>query len=99
MRTGISKDEPSAFYSLILGLVGESGEIAEKIKKNIRNDGADLSKLDIADMKKELGDVLWYVASVADYFEIPLEDVGQANIAKLADRQKRGVIRSTGDNR
>lgn len=89
----------TAAYYFALGLTGESGEVAEKLKKVIRNHNGDLSKLDIQEFKKELGDVLWYLSMLATFFEIPLEDVANTNLAKLADRQARSVIRSTGDNR
>lgn len=90
---------PDEMVHLVLGLVGETGEIAEKIKKLIRDKNGDLAQLDIDDMKKELGDVLWYLAVFADYLGISLEEIGEKNIAKLADRQKRGVISGSGDNR
>lgn len=99
LKTANPKDAKNEFYHLILGLVGEAGEVAEKVKKNIRNDNSDMSKLDPQDLKIELGDVLWHIATIANYFDISLEDVAAANIAKLADRQKRGVIKSTGDYR
>lgn len=79
--------------------MGESGEIAEKAKKIIRDHDSDLSKVDVEDLKKELGDVLWYVAVLADYFDIPLSEVGEKNIAKLASRQRRSVLGGSGDNR
>lgn len=82
-----------------LGLTGEAGEIAEKIKKVIRNHDGDYTKLDREDLTKELGDVMWYLAMLADTFDIELDDVARANIAKLADRKNRGVIKSTGDYR
>lgn len=82
-----------------LGLTGEAGEIAEKIKKVIRNHDGDYTKLDREDIAKELGDVLWYLSMLAEAFDISLDDVASANIAKLSDRKKRGVIKSTGDNR
>ena len=99
LKTANPKDTKNEFYHLILGLVGEAGEVAEKVKKNIRNHDSDMSKLDVNDIKIELGDVLWHIATIANYFDIPLEEVATANIAKLADRQKRGVIKSTGDYR
>lgn len=99
LRTANPKDAKNEFYHLVLGLVGEAGEIAEKVKKNIRNDNSDMSKLDVNDIKLELGDVLWHIATLAAYFDIPLEEVAQANIDKLADRKKRNVIKSTGDYR
>ena len=82
-----------------LGLTGEAGEIAEKIKKIIRNHDGDFSKLDLDDIKKELGDVLWYLAMLSHTFGISFDDVAKTNIDKLADRKARGVIKSTGDNR
>lgn len=99
LRTAAPRDKKNEFFHLILGLVGESGEIAEKIKKIVRDQDSDLTKLDKDDLTKELGDVLWHLAVIADYFDIPLEEVGVTNIAKLADRQRRGVIQGSGDNR
>lgn len=99
LRTAAPRDKKNEFFHLVLGLVGESGEIAEKIKKIVRDQDSDLSKLDKNDLTKELGDVLWHIAVIADYFDIPLEEVGTTNITKLADRLKRGVIQGSGDNR
>jgi len=99
LRTAAPRDKKNEFLHLVLGLVGESGEIAEKIKKIIRDHDSDLSKVDVEDLKKELGDVMWYVAVLADYFDIPLDEVGETNIAKLASRQERGVLSGSGDNR
>ena len=99
LRTAAPRDKKNEFLHLVLGLVGESGEIAEKIKKIIRDHDSDLSKVDVDDLKKELGDVMWYVAVLADYFDIPLNEVGEMNIAKLASRKERGVLGGSGDNR
>ena len=87
------------FVYPVLGLTGEAGEVAEKIKKLFRNRNGDLSleyKLEIA---KELGDVLWYLSQIATELDLSLEEVAQLNLEKLFDRQKRGVIKSEGDNR
>lgn len=99
LRTAAPKDKPNEIFHLILGLTGEAGEIAEKAKKIVRDKNSDFSQLDTDDLVKELGDVLWYVAVLADYFDIPFEEVAARNIAKLADRQKRGLIGGSGDNR
>ena len=86
-----------------LGLAGESGEAVDKIKKLWRNKGitggAKLDDTDRAELVKEIGDVLWYVAALASELGVPLETVAERNIAKLADRKNRNVIHSEGDNR
>lgn len=98
LRTARSKDAKDEFYHLVLGLVGEAGEVAEKVKKVVRDENSDFSKLDEL-FKKELGDVLWHIAVLANYFDIPLEDIAKANIEKLASRLERGVISGSGDTR
>ena len=98
-RTARSKDAKDEFFHLLLGLCGEAGEIAEKMKKVIRDKNSDFANIDVDDLKKELGDVLWHISAIGNYFEIPLEDIAQTNIDKLASRQKRGVIGGSGDNR
>jgi NTP pyrophosphatase (non-canonical NTP hydrolase) len=84
-------------------LAGEAGEYCDKVGKRWRNTGSMSSRgmnLDeIQDFVKELGDVLWYIAASAKELGYSLEDVAQLNLDKLADRQKRGVIKSAGDNR
>jgi NTP pyrophosphatase (non-canonical NTP hydrolase) len=99
MRTARDKDAPDEFMHLVLGLVGEAGEIAEKVKKWVRDDNSDLARLDRDDMAKELGDVLWYSAVLAEFLGFSLNDVAQRNVDKLADRQRRSVLGGSGDNR
>lgn len=98
LRTA-NPDHPNELFHLVLGLVGESGEIAEKMKKLVRDHDSDESKIDRDDIKKELGDVLWYAAVLASYLDISLDDIATANIEKLASRQRRGVLGGSGDNR
>ncbi len=82
-----------------LGLVGEAGEVADKIKKAIRdNDGIFDEKVK-QDIKYELGDVLWYVAQLSTEFGFNLESVAKANLEKLSSRAKRGKIKGSGDFR
>ncbi len=95
----VDKNTETQIIYLTLGLVGESGEIAEKIKKIIRNEAGDFSKLDLDDIKREIGDVLWYVSTLSNTLGLNLEDVAATNLAKLADRKKRKAIDSTGDYR
>ena len=78
-----------------LGLVGEAGEFAEKIKKHIR-DGNKISQLELV---KALGDVLFYVTALANHIGSDLQTVATNNIAKLHDRQKRNKLQGSGDNR
>ena len=79
----------------ILGLVGESGEVAEKIKKYRR----DNTKINQKEIIKELGDVVFYATALANYFYSNLPEVLEANMDKLNDRYNRGVIKGSGDNR
>lgn len=82
-----------------MGIVGEAGEIIEKWKKMVAYNGGDLTEDFVADMKKELGDVVWYVAVFADSLGLSLEEIMQLNVQKLQDRKKRNVIKGKGDNR
>tara|TARA_R110000787_G_scaffold30072_3_gene81062 strand:+ start:1010 stop:1330 length:321 start_codon:yes stop_codon:yes gene_type:complete len=87
-------------YKLIyptLGLAGEAGEVADKVKK-IYRDNLNINN-EAESIAKELGDVLWYVAAVARDVGYRLEDIAKLNINKLESRQKRGVIGGNGDDR
>jgi len=99
LRTARDREAPDEFMHLVLGLVGEAGEIAEKIKKLVRDKNSDLAQLDRDDMAAELGDVLWYTAVLAAFLDLPLNDIAQRNVDKLADRQRRSVLGGSGDNR
>jgi NTP pyrophosphatase (non-canonical NTP hydrolase) len=86
-----------------LGLTGEAGETADKIKKYWRNfgitSGKQLNDEQRSELIRELGDVTWYCAALASELGISLETIAHINIEKLQDRRKRGVIKSEGDNR
>ena len=81
-------------YYFSLGLTGESGEVADKVKKLLRD-----GKMDWLELGKELGDVLFYVAQIAKCCGLTLEEVAQMNIDKLQSRKSRGKISGSGDNR
>jgi NTP pyrophosphatase (non-canonical NTP hydrolase) len=83
----------------VLGINGESGEIAEKVKKIIRDKNGEVSEQDKQDLAKEIGDVLWYLAVFADQLGVSLDDIAQQNLDKLQSRKKRGVLGGSGDNR
>lgn len=83
----------------VLGLANEAGEVAGKIKKVFRDKDGEINEETRQALASELGDVLWYLAQVCTELEIPLEEVAQANLDKLLDRQRRGKIRGDGDNR
>lgn len=80
-----------------LGLAGEAGEVADKVKKIIRDkNDSDEFKRDIA---AEIGDCLWYCAVLANDLGFDLAQIADTNLSKLADRQQRGVLRGSGDKR
>jgi NTP pyrophosphatase (non-canonical NTP hydrolase) len=82
-----------------LGLTNEAGEVAGKIKKIFRDKEGNFGEAEREALKAELGDVLWYIAQVCTELNISLDDVAEANIAKLLDRQARGKLQGDGDNR
>lgn len=83
----------------VLGLNGEAGEVAEKLKKIIRDHGGELNDTQRDALIKELGDVLWYVAACCHELDVPMQEVAQRNLDKLASRKRRGVISGSGDER
>ncbi len=82
-----------------LGLVGEAGEIANKVKKIERDDGGVLTDEKRQIIAKELGDALWYVSQIASEIGYTLDGIAQQNLDKLASRQQRGTLHGDGDNR
>lgn len=83
----------------VLGLAGESGEVAEKVKKLIRDKNYIIDDEFKEEIKKELGDVLWYIAAICYELGISMKDVATTNIEKLASRKKRGRLQGNGDKR
>ncbi len=94
----LSANDP-AMIAKILGLVGEAGEVAEKFKKIVRDREGVITDEDKLDIRKELGDVLWYISALADYLDLPLDEVAEKNLEKLFDRKSRGAQRGSGDDR
>ncbi|MBX3036600.1 MAG: nucleoside triphosphate pyrophosphohydrolase family protein [Anaerolineales bacterium] len=82
-----------------LGLVNEAGEVAGKIKKIFRDKDGLIGEAEKEALKAELGDVLWYIAQVCSELNLSMDEVAEANITKLLDRQARGKIQGDGDNR
>lgn len=92
------KQNNIGIYYTVLGLVGESGEIANKVKKIIR-DNKKINEEYVQTLSLEIGDVMWYVSQLCNELELSLESVCNENIEKLLDRQKRDKIQGEGDNR
>ena len=72
--------------SLALGVAGEAGEVAEIIKKGFRPG----KTVDVEHLKEEIGDVLWYLAVLADTYDLDLEEIALDNLEKLALRYPDG---------
>ncbi len=97
--TAVYTNPEQQLICTVLGLSGESGEVAEKFKKIFRDKGGQISEADRLEIQKELGDVLWYVAVLSRTLGLSLEDVASANLAKLKHRFERGMVHGSGDNR
>lgn len=89
----------TSFIYPALGLCGEAGEVAEKVKKIIRDDLGNVSDTKRQEIAKELGDCLWYIGALCQEFNLDMEKVAQANLDKLAARAAAGTIGGSGDNR
>ena len=82
-----------------LGLVGEAGEVAEKVKKVLRDNKGIFDEKAKDGIKKELGDVLWYISNLCTELNFNLEDVALQNLEKLKLRADKGMISGSGDDR
>jgi len=98
-KTALYPNKGKNYIYPTLGLAGESGEVAEKIKKVIRDKGGVIDDETRDSIKKELGDVLWYVSQIASELELSLDEIAEGNIEKLYSRLERGKIGGSGDNR
>jgi NTP pyrophosphatase (non-canonical NTP hydrolase) len=82
-----------------MGIVGEAGEVIEKWKKMVAYNDGKITDEFLQDFKKELGDVVWYIAVLAHSLGFSFEEVMEVNVNKLKDRKKRNVIKGKGDDR
>lgn len=98
-KTAIYPQRGKNFIYPVLGLVGEAGEIANKVKKIHRDDGGKITHEKREELAGELGDILWYMAQIATEFKLSLDKVATANLTKLLSRKKRGKLRGSGDTR
>lgn len=93
----IRMDHPIVYPTL--GLANEVGEVAGKIKKIFRDRGGNITDADRTELKKELGDVLWYLTQICSELDLTLQEVAEANIEKLYSRLDRGTLHGSGDER
>mgnify|MGYP001485911824 CR=1 FL=1 len=82
-----------------LGLCSEAGEVAGKVKKCIRDHNGAITPADCEKIADEIGDVLWYIAALAQDIRIPMSMIAKRNVEKLKDRRERGVLAGSGDDR
>lgn len=82
-----------------MGISGEAGEVLEKWKKIVAYKEGQISDEDKQELKKELGDVVWYIALMAHSLELSFDEIIDLNLKKLADRKERGVQKGAGDSR
>ncbi len=100
VTTALPHPDPLMYKTIMaMGVSGEAGEVLEKWKKIVAYKEGVVSKEDLAGLGKELADVVWYVAVLAEALDLKFDDIMAENLAKLKDRQKRGVQRGAGDDR
>ena len=98
LTTAIYPREQAIIYPT-LGLTGEAGEVANKVKKIIRDGSDSKDEKLVSEIKAEIGDCLWYIAVLASDFDIKLSDIASANLEKLEKRKEKGTIHGSGDDR
>lgn len=100
MMTAVNvQSDITALAYRTLGLTGEAGEVAEKVKKIIRDKNGKVDDQDKKEIIKELGDVLWYLQAISAWLGVDFDDVAKANLEKVKSRKNRGVTHGSGDNR
>lgn len=98
-ETAIYPNKGNNIYYPALGIGGESGEVLEKIKKILRDENLKITEEKIEEIKKEIGDLLWYLAALSTELKINLNEIAEKNILKLNSRKERNKIHDSGDNR
>jgi NTP pyrophosphatase (non-canonical NTP hydrolase) len=99
LKTAVYPGIGNNFVYPTLGLVGEAGEVAEKIKKIIRDKEGVVGEEEKLALKKELGDILWYVANLSKELGLSMNEVAVMNVEKLRSRQVRNMLHGKGDDR
>ena len=98
-KTALYPDVGSNAIYPTLGLVGEAGEVADKVKKILRDKQGVFDKESKDAIKFELGDVLWYISQLSSELGFELDEIANSNLLKLNSRKIRGKIQGSGDNR
>ena len=102
-RHAVYPDKGNNFVFPTLGIGEEAGEITGKVKKLLRDRGVaspkDLTPADIETITLEMGDLLWYLAALAQELQVSLDTVAEKNLEKIAERRARGTVHGSGDNR
>lgn len=99
LQTAVYPNQGSNITYPVLGLCGEAGEVAEKVKKVIRDKEGIIDQVDLEEIAKELGDVLWYVAATCRELNLDMDYPAELVIKKLQDRAARNQLHGQGDNR
>lgn len=100
LTTALKHPDPLMDKTIMaMGVAGEAGEVVEKWKKVVAYKDGVISNEEKEEFSKELADVVWYIAVLADRLGLSFDKIMQINVKKLADRKKRGVIKGKGDNR
>lgn len=98
LTTAVYPEDKRIIYPA-LGMCGEAGEVADKVKKVIRDNNQSFDTARKIEIAKEIGDVMWYCATLANDLGFTLEAIAQMNIDKLQSRKERGMLGGSGDNR
>ena len=98
LETAVYPQQYKVIYPA-LGINGEAGEVADKVKKIIRDNNGEISDEKRLEIAKEVGDVLWYCATLSHDLGYSLDEIAKMNYEKLSSRKQRGMLGGSGDNR